>query len=191
MTDVVALPDINANGFADVAVLMEVAGTRRVHVRDGITGALISDIGFGSDPFVGMAVITDISGNGIPEIAVVGTRPDGNVRAQIKDSLTAAFVNNVFYGTAYSAIDIAVIPDTNANSADELLVMGMSATGGVRAQARDVLSDAVTSTTYYGANAVPQNVLSLPDLSGNSEPEVVVSARVTASSQAPRPDARH
>ena len=182
LTFLASVPDINANGFAEVAVVVE-GGSNHVHIRDGNTGALISDIDFGTDPVSGMVVIDDVSGNAAPEIAVLGTRPDNNVRVQVRDSVTGAILNSVFYGVAYSASDIAVLPDTDGNGAAELMVVGANAPGGVRAQARDAVTDAQTSTTFYGSKVPPQDVLTLPDVSGNGEPEVLMHGRVTVNSQ--------
>jgi hypothetical protein len=101
----------------------------------------------------------------------------------VKDSDTGLTVNNIFYGSAYSAVDMTVLPDTDSNGADELLVVGANDSGGVRVQARDALSDTVTSTTFYGTNAPPQDVLTIPDISTNAEPEVLMHGRVTGSGQ--------
>jgi hypothetical protein len=181
-TDIAALPDINSNGFADVAVIVQAASSH-VHIRDGSTDALITDINFGDDPVAAMVVIDDVSGNGMPEIALLGTRPGGNVRVQIKDSSTGATVNNIFYGSGYSAVDMAVLADTDSNGADEIAVVGASPSGGVRVQARDSLTDADTSTTFYGTKVPPLDVVTIPDVSGNGEPEVLMHGQVTSTSQ--------
>jgi len=178
---IIGLPDLNDNGFAEVGVT--IPGSTRVHIRDGNTGSLINNIDFGDDPVSAMVTIDDINGNGMPEIALLGLRPDNNVRVQVKDSQTGAAVNTIFYGSGFSAIDMTVLPDTNDNGADELVVVGADSNGGVRAQAQDALTDAITSTTYYGTSAQAQGVLTLADLSTNSEPEVLMHGRVISSGQ--------
>jgi hypothetical protein len=179
---VVSFADINGNGFSELAIVVR-GGSNHVHIRDGDTGDLISDINFGDDPVAAIAVVDDISGNGMPEIALLGTRPSNNVRVQVKDSVTGAVVNNIFYGSAYSAADMTVLPDTNSNGADELMVVGTDVAGGVRVQARDTLTDSATSTTYYGNKVPPQDVLVVPDVSANAESEVLMHGRVTANFQ--------
>ncbi len=174
--------DLNGNGSDEVAVMVA-GGSTHVQIRDGNDDALISDIDFGDDPVSAMVVIDDISGNGMPEIAVLGTRPDNNVRVQVKDSLTGATVNSIFYGATFSALDMEILPDTDSNGADELLVLGTDAAGAVRIQARDALSDAETSTTFYGTGATAQGVLTIPDISGNAEPEVLMHGAVISSGQ--------
>jgi hypothetical protein len=181
-TDIAALPDINSNGFPDIAVIVQ-GGSNHVHIRDGNTGALINDIDYGDDPVTAMAVLGDISGNAMPEIALLGTRPNGNVRVQVMDSETGALVNNIFYGTAYSAVDMAVLSDTNGNGADELAVVGADLLGGVRVQARDALSDLATSTTFYGNNATPIDVVSISDVSANGRPEILMHSQVPSTQQ--------
>jgi len=177
------LPDLNGNGSPEIAVLLKMNGFL-VQIRDAETGSLVRAIDFGDDPVSSMLTIDDIDGNGHPEIALLGTRPDNNVRVQVKDSATGAVVNNIFYGSNYSASHMAVLPDTNANNADELLVVGVDSAGGVRAQARDALSDAATSTTFYGNRAPPLDAVVIPDVSGNGEPEVLVHGQVLLSGQA-------
>ena len=181
-TTVVGLPDINGNGSAEVGVLFDEA-THNLQIRDGDTGDLINDVDFGTDPAAALTVIDDISGNAVPELALLGTRPDGSVRVQIRDSATGTAINNIFYGAAYSAVDLGVLPDTDANGAVELLVVGLSDADGVRAQARDALTDAPTSTTWYGTRVPPMGVLSIPDLSLNGQPEVLMHGRVRSSYQ--------
>jgi len=57
-TDIVSLGDINGNGFPDVGVA--VPGSTHVHIRDGSTDALITDINFGEDVAFDMAVLPDL-----------------------------------------------------------------------------------------------------------------------------------
>ena len=179
----VPVPDFNSNGSPEIAVL--VSGSNQVvRVRDASASNLISSIDFGPDPAIAVSVIDDVSGNGVPEIAVLGIRPAGAVRVQIKDALTGASVNDLFYGSAFVPVDMAVLPDSNGNGAAELAVLGRSASGGVRVQARDALTGLATSTTYYGSNARPIDVVVIPDVSGNDAPEIVVQGLVTASNQA-------
>ena len=177
-----SLGDINDDGTPDVAAAIP-GSSVAVEVRDGVTGAAIQTLDFGTDPGVAVEVIADISGNGVPEVAVLGTRPSGQVRVQIRDALDGSLVNTIFYGDTYAALDMAVIPDSNANGAAELAVLGRSVSGGTRVQARDALDDAETSTTFYGSIADPLDIAILPDMNGNGFAEVLVHLTVTSSGQ--------
>lgn len=173
------LDDLNGNGSPEIALLVADVVTR-VDIRDGGTDMLINSINFGNDPAMAMLALGDLNDNGAGEIAVLGTRPDGKVRVHIKDSLTGVTINNIFYGSIYAASGMAILPDTNANGAVELAVMGVDADGGVRVKARDVLTEVATSTIFFGADAAPLDVLTTPDVSGNGEPEILVHGRVTS-----------
>ena len=182
---VCGVEDINKNGSPDIAVLLVdiVSGDSIVYIRDGRTDALISTINFGAVTVESLQAITDISGNGIPELAAMANLSSGQVRVQIKDMLTGGTVNNVFYGDIYSGVDMAILPDTNGNGADELVVVGAAVSGAVRVQARDALTDDATSTTYYGNKAVPVSVAVVPDVSGGGAAEMVMHGIVNGSNQ--------
>ncbi len=154
-----------------------------VHVRDGLTDAVINDIDFGADPGFAVEVIADINGNDAPEIAVLSLRASGQVVVTVRDSLDDTLINTIFYGTAYAPLDMAVMPDTDGNGAPELVVLGADASNGVRAQARDALTDAATSTVFFGNNATAIDVAVLPDITGNGAPEIAMHARVNLSNQ--------
>ena len=167
-----------------------VSGDRIVTIRDGMTDALITTINFGAVSIVSLQAIDDINGNGAPELAAMANLVS-QVRVQVKDTLTGGTVNNIFYGSQYSGVDMAILPDTNGNGADELVVVGAAepvvvgaaASGAVRVQARDALTDAATSTTYYGNKAVPISIAVIPDVSGGGAAEMVMHGIVTDTNQ--------
>jgi hypothetical protein len=138
-----SMPDVSGNGLPDVGVGIE--GSVNVHIRDGITDAVVNDIGFGDDPGYAVEVIADINGNGAPEIAILSLRASGQAVVTVRDSLDDTLINTIFYGTAYAPLDMAVLPDSDGNGAAELAVLGVDGSGGVRVQARDALTDAATS----------------------------------------------
>ena len=78
---------------------------------------------------------------------------------------------------------MAILPDTNGNGAPELVVVGATVSGAVRVQARDALTDAATSTTYYGNKAVPISVAVIADISGGGAAEIVMHGIVNGSNQ--------
>jgi hypothetical protein len=176
-----SMPDVSGDGLADVGVAIE--GSVNVHIRDSATDAVVNDIDFGADPGYAVEMIGDINGNDAPEIAVLSLRASGQVVVTVRDSLTDAIINTIFYGTAYAPLDMTVLPDSDGNGAAELAVMGVDAGGGVRVQARDALSDVATSTTFYGNNATARDVQVIPDINSNGNPEIAVHTRVNHSSQ--------
>ena len=172
----VSVADINGGGAAEIGVLQNdaISGDNIVDVRDGLTDALLTSVNFGTDVAVAMKAIEDINGNGFQEIVVLGTTAAGHARAHIRDSSTGVGVNALFYGTAFAAVDMAIVPDTNGNNVSEIAVLGQKTGGGLRVQARDALTGSITSTTYFSSTIDPAGLLVLPDISGNSEPEFIV-----------------
>jgi bacillolysin len=99
------LPDINGNGQRELAALClrTSDGGVRVEVRDSPSGTLVNTIVFDPnyDPQA-LAVVPDLDGNGIVELAVLGVRADGLARVQMRDAATDAPVNTVGFGSTFS-----------------------------------------------------------------------------------------
>jgi hypothetical protein len=99
---VTGLLDITGNGAPEVAVLL----TRRdgvsvVQMRDGRTGQWIDKIYFFCPPWETKAVASqDLNLDGVSEVSVLATRPDGKVATKIKDSISKELMNWIgFPGT--------------------------------------------------------------------------------------------
>ena len=181
-TRMVGLDDVNNNGSADVAVA--VPGSTRVHIRDGSTDGLISDINFGSDPAFDMAVVPDLDASGNPEIAVMGERPSGQIRVQVKDSVTGAATGTVFYGDVYSGIDMTVVPDFSGNGLAELAVLGQEpGTDKIRVMVRDVATDTGIKSLFLGNRMTAHNVTVVSDVTGNTIPEIAMTGVIKTSDQ--------
>lgn len=182
---VFGLPDLNGNSSSDVGVLSKNSATGEYIfvARDSMSGAFISSVSFGTDPVVDAVVIGDIGGNALPELAVLGTRPSGQARLLIRDTLTGVLENTVFFGSVYASVDLSVVPDTTGNTFDEIAVLGTSAAGGVRVQARDSVTGVASSTVYFGSRLDARQLAILPDSSGGGFPEIAVHGVDTVSQQ--------
>ncbi|NIP25589.1 MAG: hypothetical protein GWN81_13620, partial [Phycisphaerae bacterium] len=85
------------------------------------------------------------------------------------------------YGKLYTAIDLAIMSDLDGNNYPEIAVLGKDSSDGLRVQARDSMTDSVTSTTYFGANAFPVDLEIISNYVAGTIPAVAVHARVWAS----------
>ena len=159
------------------------AGSTRVHIRDGSSGALLTDIDFGDIAPQAMQVVDSYNANTTPEIAILGTLKNGMVRVQVNDSDTGEAINSINYGERYLAVDMALLPDSNSNGVDELAVLGQRITGATRVQARDIVTDAATHVSFYGSKGPARNVAIVGDISANSEPEVAVDLEIAGTGQ--------
>ncbi|MBV5347243.1 SBBP repeat-containing protein, partial [bacterium] len=79
-----ALPDLDGNGVAELAVLGRANGLRKTELRDAATGDLVSNLWFGQLPPIDMAVI-----------AVLGVTPADGIQVLIKDTVTQAVVSRL------------------------------------------------------------------------------------------------
>jgi len=178
--DVASVPDMNASGTAEIAVLGRRAsnGTVRVRIRDGVSGATLQDVYFNS-VYVpsNLVVMNDQNANGSAELAVLGVNVTGGVAVQVKDSLTAGVVGTSYYGSTFSALDLVVVPDTDANGVDELAVLGEKLTGGVtQVQLRDAVTGAFVRNVYFNPNWTAQHLKVLPDMNGSGSSELAMLA---------------
>jgi len=58
-------------------------------------------------------------------LAVFGEDPDsGNIKVEIRDSLTGELINNLWGWQSLIPLDIAVLPDTNGNGSSEIGLLG-------------------------------------------------------------------
>ena len=168
---IVSLGDVNDNGDADVGVTMP--GSSNVQVRDGSTDALVSNINFGVDVPIQLVVLPDLDASGDPEIAMLNEQSDGQVRVQIRDSVTGNLVKNLWYGQQYQPVSMAVVPDYSGNGFPEIAVLGSAAgTDAVRVQLRDSSTDAFVDNIFLGTQSIGSDLVSVTDTSGNGLPEM-------------------
>jgi hypothetical protein len=181
-TGIVALGDLNGNGSSEVGVA--VPGSTRVHIRDGATDALITDINFGEDTAVDMAVVPDLDGSGNPEIAILQQQASGQVRVQARDSVTGVVTSNLWYGLQYEPVSMTVVPDYNANGFPEVAVLGSEAgTDAVRVQIRDADTNTFLDNVFLGTQSIASDLVSVADTSGNGIPEMGILGVLKSNSQ--------
>lgn len=135
----IAIGDADGNGTDDVAwieLLPEEAV--RATVLDTGTGAVLrrSKLLAGYHP-LHARVIPPHSSHPRPLLVVLGVSKEGNVRAQVKDALTGTWFSNVPFASASEPFGMEILGDRNGNGHPEIAVVGVDASGRVRAQVRD------------------------------------------------------
>jgi hypothetical protein len=129
----ITMPDINSNGSEEIVAVGVDPATQniRVQVRDSDSSATLYNIWLGStNEAVDIALINDINGNGVADLAVLLQTPDGTGRVRVQDGLNGAFIRNLFYTVVENPSGLAVMPDYSGNGFEELAVLGRS--GGLR-----------------------------------------------------------
>jgi hypothetical protein len=175
------LTDMNANGSAEVAVMMP--GSTRVHIRDGTTDELISDINFGEDNAIELAVLPDLNGSGDPEIAMLNEQSSGQVRVQIRDTVTGSIVNNLWYGMQYEPVSMFVLDDYNGNDFPEIAVMGSDSKDAIRVQMQDSGTGEILDNVFLGNQGIGRDFVAVSDTSGNDMPELGILSVLKANDQ--------
>ena len=124
-TKTVALPDINSNGNADLALIR--SGSVVAEIRDGQAGALLNTLyffGAGFTPVTGVA-LSDADGNGVSELAVLATRDsDSRMVVEIRNVSGTAAARQIWFEAGHSPVAMTAIDaDADGNTIPELAVL--------------------------------------------------------------------
>lgn len=129
---VAGLPDINADGIADVAVLARRKdGIPTVLIMDGATDDLVNEVEVTvvDKEAIGLAGLLDLNGNDIPEVAVLMARPDGRGVVQVRDALTGNWIGNVNFFNPDWQVKAITSQDSDDDGISEIIVMGVKDDG--------------------------------------------------------------
>jgi hypothetical protein len=156
---VATVPNLSNGGFPAVAVLGKHADGRvRVEMRDALTDTQINRVLFNPALIpIALAVLADQNGNGVAELAVLGTI-DGAVRAQVRDAATGQVLNNMPFQAAYAPLAFAALSDISGNHRPELAMLGLHADGRVRTQIDDALTDTALSFIRFSSLFSPKGL---------------------------------
>ena len=173
---IVTLPDINGNGFAELAVLQRnvTTGVNYVYVKDSKTGALIRRVSFGVNGVPkGMAAVDD---HGVSNLALLTENEvTGEVQASVRNALSGSLVNTVVFDKTYAPRGMFAIHDLNGNGIPELAMLGINtANGSVGVQVRDAQTDELLKTVFFNKAYTPRALATVPDINGNGQSELAV-----------------
>jgi YVTN family beta-propeller protein len=178
---ILSIGDVSGNGSSDVAVA--IPGSTRVHIRDGSTDALITDIDFGEDRAFDIAVLPDLNGSGDPEIAILQQQASGQVRVQARDAVTGIVTKNLWYGLHYEPVSMDVVADYSGNGLPEVAVLGSEVgTDAVRVQIQDTATGFLDNV-FLGTQSSAKDLVSVTDTSGNGVPEMGILGVLKGSNQ--------
>jgi hypothetical protein len=173
----VALPDVNRNRFAEVAVLLPDAATGQnsVYVNDGKTGRQLSLLTFlPSYTPLTLAALPDFDGNGVandPVLAVLGQHDrTGAVKVQLRDVVRGTLLRTIALPTL-SPIALTGLPDINGNAAADLAVLMHNPTAATNeVYVHDGGTGEALNTLPFLRAYTPLALAVLPDFNGNGVP---------------------
>ena len=179
------VPDYNASGFPEVAVLGSEYGTDavRVQIRDADTGGFLDNVFLGTQSIAkGLVSLTDTSGNGVPEFGILGVLKGNNqVRSQIWDADTAAFQTNVWFGNVYQPHSMITMPDINSNGSEEIVAVGVDPnTQNIRVQVRDSSTAGILYNFWLGSVNEAVDIKLINDINSDGVSDLAVLLKTPA-----------
>ncbi|MDQ6997900.1 MAG: DUF5011 domain-containing protein [Mariprofundus sp.] len=177
----VALPDVNGNGSADLALseVDPVTGKNvLIQVKDGSTGAKITNIRVSTSvkphQLVALANV-----NGAPAIALseVDAVTGKSVQIQVKRASTGALIRNILVNVNTKPHELVALPDVNANGSTDIALSEVNAVTGksVQIQVKDGSTGAKIINIAVNPNYKPHNLVVLGDVNGNGSADVALS----------------
>jgi len=175
---VYALPDVNSNGFNDLAILRE--GSVIAEVRDGQSGTLLNNIGFfGAGGFTPIAAtpLDDADGNGVSELAVLATRDsDGRIAVEMRNVTGAPQPRQLFFAPNSTPITlVAINDDADNNNVPEIAVLSTrDSDDRGQIEIKNAFGATNPRALFAGAGLTPSDLDIIPDADNNGVPEVAI-----------------
>jgi hypothetical protein len=187
---IISMPDINGNSQAEIAALGFDSQQDKITVRvaDGATNAGIRKFDYGSGGFdpIDLATVSDVSGNGAADVAVLGVRrSDDRIFVQTRDVLTgknALSRNILFLDSGFTPLGLAVLPDVLPSSSEELVVFATRNSDGrgvVEIREADGTSG-FTRIWFLDTTFTPKAIAIGDDADNNGIPEIAMLAERTS-----------
>jgi CSLREA domain-containing protein len=180
----VTIDDVTGGGMPDIAVLgASLKPTdSRMFVRACEDGAFVRNQPFFTGDWVTLDAVSmpDLGGGVHDDLAVLGAnRLTGEIAVQIRDSVTGAFVRNVFYLAApMQPRQLVVVEGFDPNPGPELGVLMTEEGGRHILMIKDAGTGAFAGNLFFlNANWEAVQALVLPDFNGNSAAEIGLLAR--------------
>ncbi len=151
--DVAWLPDSNADGSDEIAVLRKKDNALLATIKESVDLRFRKQIWFFSEPWkpIALARIPDYSGNGFSELVVLATNQNtGNSAIRIRDVSSGQELNHVFlFDRLWKVRGLSVVADRNGNGADEIAVLAENA-GRALVRIIDPVSEEILVNLPYG-----------------------------------------
>lgn len=182
-----AFPDLNANGAADLAVIGN-TGPFVAEVRDGSSGGLLREVSLLSADFriIAATAAPDSDNDGKPELVVLAERKsDRHGFIRIWDLPVPDTFRTIALGAGYRFMDLVSVGDADGNGTVDVGVLArrlIDERGEVLT--RNLSGTAFGGRTLLSAAAEPLKIRHLPDTDANGLDEYAVLLRRRSDGQA-------
>ena len=177
----VAVDNVGDSGAMEIAVLgIDANGKVQAQVKDAMSGNLISKITFNKQftPLI-FAAVPDAFGN-LTNLAVLGRNASGVIQAQIKRVSDGTLVSKIKFSKGYDPKALISFADSNGSGSGEIAVVGVNATGAVRAQVKEIADGANVNKINFGRNYPPLDAIAVNGVAGTAQNEIVVLGKNTS-----------
>ena len=174
LVDVDVAGDNNNNGAGDIGVLLrdEFAGRNFVYVMDGSTDAQLRKIAFGPETSKAYAAVPDVTGDGIPDHAVL---VEGSFFARVKNGVSGALVSKPNFDARFEPVAMLAPGDVDGDAGQDLAVIGRkSDTGQVQVQVKRISNASLVSRYNYDKNYAPIDAVVVDNIAGSAANEIAV-----------------
>ena len=182
-----AVPDLNANGAADLVVIGN-TGPFVAEVRDGSSGGLLREVPMLSAEMriAAAAAAPDSDSDGKSELVVLAERKsDGRGFIKIWDLPVPDTVRTIDLGASYRFLDLVSVGDADGNGKVDVGVLArrLSDERG-EVLTRNLSGTALGGRTLLSATAEPLKIRRMPDADANGLDEYAVLLRRRSDGQA-------
>jgi subtilisin family serine protease len=168
-----ALPDLDADGSPEAAVLMRRDdGRYKVEIRNAIGVAAARDVFFqaGFTP-IDFEIGSDPDGDGVPELAVLATRDsDARTKVEQRNAFGSKVARNLWFDAGFIPRDLILFGDSDRNGTSEWGVLQLRETDGKpAAEIRNAFgAPNATRRFYFDERFIPGAGFTLGDSDGNA-----------------------
>ena len=187
--DLNILPALNGNNVPELAVLGEnrtKSKSDKLEFRHLESGEKLRELRLGMGwQVLQHAWLTDYSGNGAAEVAVLRIKDDEDaVNVLLRDTLTDQHLGSIGFDRNYPPQHLLTLGDVNGNGADEIVVFGQHRSrDNQKAQIKDSKTRQLIRRVFFDANTRAQDLATCPDINGNGSEELVLLGRTPFGSQ--------
>jgi len=171
----VAVDNVGGTNAMEIAVLgIDASGNVQAQVKDARSGKLINKIQF-NKKFTPLffAAVPNASGK-LKHLAVLGRNASGVIQAQIKRVGNGTLVAIVRFSKNYDPKAFIIFADSNGSGSGEIGVVGVNASGVVRAQVKEIADGAVVNVMNFNRKYPPLDAIAVNGVAGTAQNEIVV-----------------
>ncbi|MDX8378133.1 MAG: DUF5011 domain-containing protein, partial [Mariprofundales bacterium] len=158
MNPLLHIPDVNADGIDEIALLGKDGFTGRTYVlvKNALTGATISNVVFTKVlRQLGALVLPDLNGNGVAEIGVLEENVgNGNKRLRVRDISTGKVVGQIALPATFTYLAMDVIP----TAVPKVAILARNSAGGIKVLIYKPQTGVEIKRISYVASYIPKGL---------------------------------